>query len=415
MADQRNRSLHLIPLAAAQVTGLACGLIGVRWSSAIVPPEVLGIYGLLLSTQQIGSTVTHQGFIKHVQRFWEAQTPARSYLRLLLAAVGRPTLWLAASLAVALLLLHFTTEAPISPAWWLWMLAINLLAVAAQAAHAALQAEERYWAGFWVSAWGSVTRSFLPLGLVMTGGGVLAMLGTGFLAHTLLWALAAGWCLRAAWTRHGSREAAAIEPPERMVSAFMGVGILGWLAVMSPRWFAAHVLSAEAAGFFILAVNLSMIVPAAISLIGQSYSFPPLFAAGRAGADAATLQRLNDRTVAAALLLGQAGLLALAWCGPHLVGLVVDARYAPSMDWLLPTGGATLAAVTGPFFCNVLIACNRQADCMRVTAASAALRVGLVGVAALAGNETAFRIALALLPWPTAALEWWYTRRLLRR
>lgn len=405
-----NRSRHLVPLGATQAVGLLCGVIGVRWSSAIVPPEVLGIYGLLLSTQQLGATVTHQGLVKHVQRFWTEQTPLAPYWRALRGAMARPLVWLGAGLAGLLVGLNLTIDTPLSSVWWAWMLAVNLFAVAAQMAHGALQAEQRYWAGFAVAALGSVTRSFLPLLLVMTGGAVLAKLGAGFLGHTLVWAGGALWALRHAWARPDSLPEK-IPPPQAMLRSFLWVGIFGWLAANAPRWVAAQVLSAEATGFFMLAVSLSMIVPAAVSLIGQSYSFPPLFAAGRQGADDATLQQMTTWTVATVLLLGQAGLLALAWVGPHLVGLIVAPRYAPAMDWVLAAGGATLAAVTGPFFCNLLIARDRERDCLRLTAASSALRLVLLGALAAAPGENTFRFGLALLPWPTVGLEYALARR----
>lgn len=195
----------------------------------------------------------------------------------------------------------------------------------------------------------------------------------------------------------------------------MGVGLFGWLALSAPRWLAAVALSPEATGYFILAVNLSMFVPSAVNLIGQSYSFPPLFAANRAGAAEAVLVRMTDRTAASMLVLGQAGLIALHWCGPWLVGPIVDPRYGPAMGWLLAAGGASLAGGTGPIFCNLLLARNHGSSCLHVTAWSAIFRIGVVAALAWAGSIDIFRYGLCILAWPTAALEWWMTRRILRR
>jgi O-antigen/teichoic acid export membrane protein len=276
--------------------------------------------------------------------------------------------------------------------------------VLAQLGHAALQAEERYWAHFALSAFGSVTRSFLPLALVALSGATLAVLGSGFLAHAALWALAAGWLLRPAWHRPTAL-APATDSPAAFVQIFMGVGACGWIAATAPRWIAAEVLTPAHTGFFILAGNLSMIVPAAVTLIGQSYSFPPLFAAARAGALRNKLEAMNTRTVLAAMVIGQLGVLTLAWAGPQLIGTIIHPRYAPATDWLLATGGATLATVSSSFYCNLLVAGERQRCCLPLMLASALFRIALPVAAAMTGGERAFQLTLAFLAWPTALLE----------
>lgn len=413
MSADRRRAAHLVPLAAVQAVGLACGLVGVRWTSAVVPPEVMGFYGLLVATHLTATSVTHQGLIRHVQRHWTTRAPAAAYARQLAAALPRSVAGLGLLLAGALVVINLSIDGHLSPAWWAWMLAVNLLVLGATAAQSALQAEERYWAHFTVSAVCSATRSFLPPLLVMAGGSALVMLGGGFLLHALLWALAATWFLRPAWSRPAEEGALAHGGPGPMIGAFFQVGLYGWVAGMAPRWFAALVLPPEATGHFMLAGNLSAIVPAAVSLIGIGYSFPPLYAAARAGAGVEELRRMCHRTVAVVLLAGQAGLLLLAWCGPWLVGPVVDARYAPSMDWLLATGGAALAGVSGVFFTNLLVARDRERDCIPLVAVSAGLRVAAMAGLTLLGDEPAFRLGLAILPWPTLLLELWLTGRLL--
>lgn len=414
MSAPRNRLVHLLPLAAIQVVGLACGLIGVRWSSAIVLPEAMGIYGLLLSAQQMATAVTHQGFIKHVQRFWTPRTPAGPYVRLLLAASGWPLAWLAGGLALVMIFFRVSAGFSFSLDWWAWLIAVNVLAVASAAAQAALQAEEKYWTGFFVATIGAATRSFLPPLMVVLGGSTVLMLGTGYFLHAVVFTVAAVWALHAAWRRVATPGAEAVEAPQKMVRAFLGAGLFGWIAAAAPRWFAAQALTPEATGYFMLAANLAMIVPAAASLIGQNYSFPALFAASRDGAANATLFQITNRTVAAVMLVTQAGLLVLAWCGPRLVGVLVDPRYAPAMGWILAAGGGILATLTAPLFCNLLIARNREAACVWLTAASGIFRVAILAALAAAKPEW-FRAGLVWLPWPTVALEWWLTRRWLAR
>ncbi|HVS51837.1 MAG TPA: hypothetical protein VHD62_05725 [Opitutaceae bacterium] len=402
--------MHLAPLVAVQVVSVLCGLIGVRWSSAVVPPAALGLYGLLLSAQQLATAVTHQGYIKHVQQCWTPQTPARVYLRRIFSAGHTPLAWLAAGLALAVLYFRFSAGLDAPLGWWAWLLAANLLAVVSAAAQAALQAEERYWTGFGVAAVGAATRSFLPPLLVMLGGAALPRLGAGFLLHAALFAVVAVWCLRPAW-RRGPGDAPAIASPAAVVRAFMGAGLFAWLGSAAPRWLAAEALDAENTGYFILATNLAMVVPASAGLIAQNYSFPALFAAGRRGAGARELLRFTERVVGVVLLVTLAGLAALAIVTPRLIGIVIDARYASAAGWIMAAGGGIAATLSAPLFCNLLIARDHARACFRLNAISAAFRCVLLAGLVFFGGRAAFRLGLVFLPWPTVALEWWLTRR----
>lgn len=378
--------------------------------SAVVPPALLGVYGVLLSTVQLGAVVTHQGAIKHVQRHWTLRVPAAPYVRTLARATARPTLLMVAGLAGALLLLHFLSGVSIDAGLFLWMVAVNLLIVIAQAAQAALQAEDRFWANFTASAAASATRSFLPPLLVTVVGASLFMLNTGFLLHAAATAAVALLFLQGAWQRRGDAAEAADDALPRMVRAFAGVGVCSWLAAAAPRWFAAAVLTPETIGYFVLAGNLTLIVPATVGTIALNYSFPALFAAARAGADGRALLRATNRTLAIVMVGSQLGLVALRLAAPWLVGPVIDARYTEATGWLLATGGAALAATTTQFYHNLLLAQNRESDCLRLSILSAAFRLAAMGAGAAAGGPT-FRLTLIVLPWCTLGLEWWYASR----
>ena len=405
---------RLLPLIAVQVVGLVCGIVGVRWSSSIVPPEILGVYGLLVSTHTFAAFVTHQGLVQYTQRHWTPETAGRSYVGLLTRSMVRPTVWLGIGLAAVLAFFISGAGVAIVWTWWGWMLAVNLFALGAHVVHAALQAEQRYWAHFAVSAVASVTRSFLPLLLVLVSNVTLAALGAGFFLHITLWLAAGALGMLRAWRRRDTSTGQPMEPPERMLRAFLGVGLCGWIASNSPRWFAALALTPQTTGFFMLAANLSAVVPAAISLIGVGYTFPPLFAASRAGASRKQLFDMTNGHVAVALLSGQAALFILAWYGPRLVGVVVDAKYTTSMRWLLASGGGALATVSASFYCNLLLAQNRERACFLLLFASTAFRIALLAALALTLNEEGFRHGLSLLAWPTAALEWLIVRHWLR-
>ncbi|MBI5690653.1 MAG: hypothetical protein HZC55_11215 [Verrucomicrobia bacterium] len=406
------RCEHLLPLAGVQVVGLVCGLIGVRWSSTVVPPEAMGVFGLLLTAQLIASTVTHHGLIKHVQQHWTRHTSARQYGRFLLTAARQPFGWLAAALALVTAYFTWTGELTQPVAWWAWLLAANLLSVVAATAQAALQAEERYWAGLAVATVGSASRSFLPPLLVTVGAGAtLPLLGTGFLLHAAVFALVAVAFLRSAWHRPAASAGVAASPAAPLVHTFMQVGLYGWVAAIAPRWFAARLLDEATTGYFMLAINLAMIAPAAASMITQSYSFPVLFDASRRGAGPAELARLTHRPVLVMLAAAQVGLLVLDWVAPRLVGILIDHQYAPAMAWILAAGGSIIATLSTPLFCNLLVARGQAQACVGLSVASAALRLLLLGALVAWGDSEIFRLGLCLLPWPTVALEWWLAHR----
>lgn len=404
VSTSHSRYRQLLPLAATHLVGLVCGVISVKWISAVVPPDVLGLYGLLTGATQAAFVVTHQGFIKHVQRTWTRTTPARGYLAGLLAAAGVPSLWLAFGLFGVLLVLHSTGGVPLHPSTYLWLVAANLGVAIVGVLQAALQAEERYWAGFASSTLGSASRSFVPPLLATLLGAELVILGTGFLAHVAILIVGLSWQMRGAWRRAGGSDTPTNGGLHLTLRAFAAAGLCIWVASASTRWMAALVLDAEQVGLFVLAGNLSLVVPAAVGSIVLSYSFPSLFSRARAGALAEELEALNYRAVAALLVVSQAGLLLLDWLAPSLVGPVISIRYAPATAWLLATGNATLAATTIGFFLNVLLACGRESACLWLSLVSLALRAGLMFAGVRGGPDT-FSAILVAMPWLTVVVE----------
>lgn len=409
MRDTPPRLTQLWPLAAGQVVGLACGIIGVRWMSAVVPPDLLGVYGVWLSLVLAALSVTHQGLVKQVQQHWTGRAGGRAWVAALLRAAWRPALWLGAGLGVVLAGLHHFTGLEISATTWLWLTVVNLLIAAAGVGQAALQAETRYGANLGATSLGSVTRSFLPPLLVTIGAASLGTLLTGFFLHALLTATVAFWLLRAAWNRVDATAPDA-EELRRVTLTFAHAGWCGWLASAVPRWAAAGVLSAEETGYFVLAGNLAIVIPAALGAIALGWSFPRVFGAARDGAPRAALRRETERMLAAVMLLGQMGVVVLWAVAPWLVGPVIDPRYADALTWLLPTGGAALAATSAQFYQNQLLAERRDRECLGLALWSSGWRiVALVGAAVV--SRDAFWWTLVLLPWTTLALEAALVRR----
>jgi len=391
---------------------LACGVLGVHWSSKLLPPEILGVYGLLASTHTLAAFVTHRGMVQYLQRHWTAECSASLFGRELLKAMPLPTVWLAVAAATSIAGLHLATGLGRAWVWWGWIVLVNLLALAAHLTATALQAEEKYWSQFTVSTVGSLTRSFLPLLAVFLLGTAMETLGAGFALHTMLWFLAGALALAPAWNRGETRK-----PPGGLGSAilsFLGVGTIGWVAQNAPRWFAAFNLPPQVNGYFMLAANLSVIVPASIAIVGTSYAAPWIFAAARAGETSANLRRRTDRNVWVALLLGQAALLALTAAAPGLIGWVIAPGYAPAVGWLLAAGGGFLATISASFYCDLLSALGREKDCVRLLAYSTAARVAVLCLVTFSGEAAWFRLSLTMLAWPTVALEWWLVQRWLR-
>ena len=400
----------LVPLAAVQVVGVICGLIGVRWSSSVIPPELLGVYGVLLSMVQLAPVVTHQGFVKHVQSHWTITLPPRPYVHILLRAAAPPTCWLIAGLAAVLFVLKTISGVPFSGALIAWLAVVNLLAVVAIAAQSALQTESRYWTAFLLSSVGSITRSFLPPLFATVAGATLFWLSTGFLLHAVVPAVFAALLVGLQWRRPGTLPpdtAASLQPALR---AFAAAGLFAWLAAAAPRWFAAAVLPPADVGYFVLAANLSLVVPATFGAIAFSYSFPKLFGSARAGAKDRTLLQRTHRTVAVVMIASQSSLIVLLLIAPALLGLVIDVRYADAIGWLLATGGAALAATTTQFYHNLLLTRKLEADCLRLSVFSAALRIALMA-AGCSLSMDAFRVSLITLPWATVAFDAWYSHR----
>lgn len=407
------RHRQLAPLAAAQLAGIACGIIGVRWSSTVIPPALYGIFGLLLSATQAGLAVTHQGVLKHVQRAWTASTRAAPFFREIAGASRLPTVWLALAMIPVVFVLHVAGEVPLTLSVFVWLVAANIGAVGTAVLQFALQAEQRYWPYFGASAVGSAFRSFAPpLFAVLLGAslGVLLSAWVLFIGASFLVSL---WALKPAWNRAGNAHAARSLSIEPMIQPLAIAGLLNWIGAIAPRWLLALSSGSDETGYFILAMNLATVIPAAVSSILVSYSFPPMFARAREGAPAGLLERMNFKDLFWMMLLAQAGIAALAWIAPYLVGPIIAVRYAPSVDWILAAGNATLAATTQQFCQNVLLACRREEGCLGLSLASFLLRL-IVMLAGLALGSGAFRVSLVLLPWLTVLAEVAFTHRLLQ-
>jgi O-antigen/teichoic acid export membrane protein len=392
--DIRHR---LIPLLLAQGIGLACGIIGVRLASHWVPPGVYGHYGVFLSLTPIGMWVIFTGLNKFAARHWLESPDRAGLLREVLAAAVRRMPWLA--LAVA----GLTFVA--SPGMPVLFGGILLLATAALGvshfAQTTLQASRRHWADCSITASGAVSRALVPLLLYgFVSASFTALLG-GFLLHTVLVAAMSVWWLRDSWKNPAAQR------PRQLTATYAGplfitLAIAGWVLGGMNRWVVAGLYGEETAGYFTLAGNIALILPSMLGSIMLQFVQPVWYAAyDESMASRNHLLRQADRIAFIYGGLAVAGILALHFLMPRLVGPLVSTRYAAATDMVLPAGFFAVAVTTGYFYHTLLLAVRREKACATSDLSGAACLVVGSLVSALAGWEwfIGWLVCTPLIPW----------------
>lgn len=402
-------SLRLLPILIAQGFGVACGVAGVKLNSQLLPPEILGLYGVFLSLTPLGMWVVHAGVIKFVGRRWAASADRPALLRQAAGIWGKRLPWLALLAVAAALALARVGSAAIASAWLAVFPAAALLVVGGLA-QSALQAERAHWRDCAVSVCGSASRTFAPLALFVWGSGTLPALWTGFGLHALIFAVAGALALRSYWTPGGST----VVPPEPFGSAYAGpwfivVATAGWMLSAVNRWLVAICFGDTEAGYFTLAGGAALVIAATLGSVFVQFFQPGFFALGDQGKALVPLARRVD---AVALGYGVTALSAIglfAWASPGLIGPLIDERYRAALPWILPAGCFGVATLTTGFYQSLLLAGRREQACGPVELATAAvLAGGCVGSALL--GKTWFSQWLMITP----VVPWLLTRPLAR-
>ncbi len=392
--------LRLIPIALAQGFGVGCGIAGVKINSSLVPPEVLGVYGVFLTFAPIGMWVVHAGLMKFTVRHWAAAPSRPALLRVVAAAWARRLPWLALPAAAAAWALGGLAPGHALALGGALFTAAGLLAATALA-QAALQAEGAHWRDSAVSMVLSVTRTFLPPLLYGATAGALAALWGGFALHAAIGAVAAAVMLRRYWHPAGAERGA---PLGRTYGGllFIMLAAAGWALAGINRWIVAGFFGELAAGYFTLAGGAATVLASSLGAIFMQYFQPGIFAL--ADGPAPDRARVAARVDRVALVYAAAGFAAaggLAWLGPWLVGPLIHPSYAAALPWLLPAGCFGVALITPQFYQTLLLAGRREDACGTVEMISAlVLAAGCVGTA-LAGQEWFARWLLVtpLVPW----------------
>jgi hypothetical protein len=410
LSSSSNSRLRLVPIILAQVVGLACGLVGLRLSSHLVPPAILGIYGLFLTFAPVGMWLVYVGLLKYVSRHWASTIERESLRRSILRAWVRRVPWLvflAAIPAMALTQLSVIERLLLGVTL---LVSAGLLTLTALA-QVALQADRAHWRDCAAAALGSVTRSFIPPLLYAFSGGI-ASLWLGFTTHALLTAMAAGCLLRASFKT--TANSSGVGHPSWKVyegPLFTALAIANLVVLGLNRWLVVWFFGEQEAGYFTLVGGAVTIVTSMLATVLIQYLQPELFALGdRVSENRPALARKVDLIAFLYTAIGLAGVATLSAVAPQLVGPLISTEYRDALPWIFPAGCFGLTVSLGLFYHTMLLAGRRERACGPVDLATAAVLVaGCIGAASL-GRDWLMRWLMV-----TPLVSWLLTRPLARR
>ncbi len=335
---------------------------------------MLGLYGLFLTFTPLGMWLLYVGLLKYVARHWAA-SPDRAGLRHEVMAVGLRRLpWLAlltGGAAAAMTGLSFVDRFIV----WLVLFVSAALLTLTAFTQVALQAERAHWRDCFVGATASLTRSFAPPLLYAATGGISAALWVGFSAHALLAALVGAWALRASFSMQPVSPI--ITPTARQVyegPLFMALAVANLMLLGINRWLVAFFFGEKEAGYFTLAGGAVMIMTSMLAGVLMQYLQPGLFALGDGSSGSRpVLARRFDQIALFYTAAGLAGLIALNFLAPWLVGPLISPVYRDSIGWFFPAGCFGLALSLGGFYHTMLLAGRRERACGPVDLTTAAI------------------------------------------
>jgi O-antigen/teichoic acid export membrane protein len=387
---------RLLPIIAGQAFGLGCGIVGVKITSSLVPPELLGRYSIFLTFASVGMWAIHSGVIQFTSRHWANAADQRSLLRQILRAGARKLPWLFLACLGGAWATDWDNSAILLP---FLFVAAGLLSIGT-VTQTALQAARENWRDSGVLAVASASRAFVPPLLFALSGHAVALYA-GFSLHAALFALAGLWALQRSirGTEHVTADAlpASYEGP-----LFIALAAAGWALLGLGRWVMALFFGAEATGYFSLASNLAILAPSVLATISLMYFQPGFFASTlETRADRLALARKVDGVALAHALCALLALGVLRLIMPWLVGPLIAKNYAPAVTYLLPAGCLALAITTGQFYRSLLLAGKREPACANVELTSAGILVIGCVVSATCGESWFLRWMLIspVVPW----------------
>ncbi len=402
IADFKHR---LLPIIISQLVGIACGIVGVKVTSALVEPSALGLYGVFLTFTTAGLWVVHVGLIKYVTRHWAGTTNRRELWTAIVGQWFRKLPWL----LIIALIGAFVIGHPWS---FVGIFIASALISLTALSQSALQAAREHWPDCRVSAGASLTRTFAPPLVYFAMGGIWAGLWLGFLGHTIIATLIAAWSLRAYWRKSKSTQ----PEPIKLNGIYTGyfftlLAVSGWILSGMNRWLMVACYGTVEGGYFTLASNIALIIPTMVSAIFIQFYQPLLFAgADLVHADRRKLARQVDLMALGHAILSLAGLAVLVQIAPLLIGPLISPAYTAAIPWILPAGCFGIGVGTAQFYHALLLAGRREKACAPVDLGLAALLL-IGGIASALVDREWFRTWLLFSP----LIPWLYNRTLTNR
>src|SRR6185503_16655609 len=154
----------LVPIILTQAVTMLFGLLGTKWISQLVAPDIYGSYALFLTLTQLGLFLTHSGIINHCSRYWDRES-AHSVAYAWFVWLEH---WRAATpLSLLLVAVLIGTALYFSDTQWLWvfplLLLANLAVALTQTTTAVLNHTRQGWRLFALQSLASMTRAGLPV------------------------------------------------------------------------------------------------------------------------------------------------------------------------------------------------------------------------------------------------------------
>lgn len=402
-----NLRSRLLPIALAQLVGLACGIVGVKLNTRLIAPADYGLYGVFLSFTPLGMWVVHAGLVKFTLRHWAGAADRRTFWSTVVRAAGKKLGWLALAATLAALTVA-------GRAWPEWALLLFVSAAALSfgtLAQVALQADRRHWGDCLLSLGSSTTRTFLPPLLYWTAGGLTVFLLGGFALHTLFFAALAFAILSAKKSPPATATAEVQVPAIYSGPLFNVLSIANWSMNGLNRWLVALFFGVTTTGYFTLANNIALIVPAMLGALLTQYFQPEFFAAPHSTeAERRHLAGRVDRVALFFWFAALAGIVGLRLAMPWLSGHLIDLKYSAATQFIVPSGCFFTATITSQFYHQLLLAGRRESACGPVDLIFA-------GCLTIGGAITAWFGLDVLCLWlmATPLLPWLVSRPLARR
>ena len=409
---------HVLPIAGGQLVTVVAGVFGVKILSHLVPPAVNGVYLVhFLTLAQLGVLLTHPGLINHACRYWQREKArSGSYARFLWQRSMHQLIPLTVILAGGCVALGVsqrdTTWAWAFPLLFVcnWALALNATATVAS------NADRRHWVLLALTSTGAVARVLLPTALVLIFSPSFGALACGFTLHALVLC----GCVVALFYPAGKAAPAKAEVEAQWLRElsdygrpFLWLGVGGWLLQFADRWIVSLFFGNEQAGLFALAASLGAFVPNLAQAALMQGVFPGVFRLAdeaRSEADWRAIARRCDQFTLLFLGVAVVGLLGLHWLAPHLLGVLIDQRYARSVGMVFAAGLAAVTVQVNQFHYMLLQGQHNSAGMVKV-------------MLVVAGIKTAGSILAAMISWQafliwlvlSAPIAGWVGRHLIHR